>query len=77
MRGGLLKGCFTPSVKESEFNLSHYFTPSAAFLRPRSISLMLPYCDKRKKSASHMLIKGEDRGGLRTAPDAREAEQMA
>lgn len=24
-----------------------------------------------------MLIKGEDRGGLRTAPDAREAEQMA
>lgn len=38
---------------------------------------MLPYCDKRKKSASHMLIKGEDRGGLRTAPDAREAEQMA
>lgn len=41
-----MKGYFTPSTKESEFNVSHYFTPSATFLWPRSISLMLSYCDK-------------------------------
>ena len=40
-----MKGYFAPSMRESEFNVSHYFTPSAAFLWPRSISLMLPYCD--------------------------------
>lgn len=43
-----MKGYFTPSMKESEFNVSHYFTPSATFLWPRSISLMLPYCDKER-----------------------------
>lgn len=44
--GDFTKGYFTPSMKESQFNASHSFTPSAAFLWPRSISLMLPYCDK-------------------------------
>lgn len=73
-----MKGYFTPSTKESEFNVSHYFTPSATFLWPRSISLMLSYCDKEGGGKnSHMFIKEEVCRGLRTAPDACKAEQMA
>lgn len=70
-------------MKESQFNASHSFTPSAAFLWPRSISLMLPYCDKERggegggKKTSHMFIKEEVCRGLRTAPDACKTEQMA
>lgn len=62
----ILKGYFTPEIKRSssmkwsEFDLSHYFTPSAAFLLLTSISLMLPNwmdCDGEKNS--HMFIQGE------------------
>lgn len=69
------EGIFHLSMKESEFKVSHSFTPSAAFLWPRSISLMLPYCDKGGGD-SHMFIKEEVCRGLSPAPDACKAEQM-
>lgn len=58
-----------------KFDLSRYFTASAAFLLLTSISLMLPNwmdCEWGGKKLPYV-HKGS---GLQTAPDARKAEQM-
>lgn len=59
-RDTLLRDQRSSSMKWSKFDVSHYLTPSAAFLLLKSISLMLPNwmdCDGRKLPYVH--INGE------------------